>query len=140
MTKAEQYNQFIKAIEFDEIVLSELNAKKHNDPEEGQWSAEINPEFSLIEKNDKKIKAMVVFDVKVISKHQSNITILFSISAKFILTYNILEAIIITDEIIERFINTNVPLNGWPYGREIISSMSTKMGFPPLLIGTFKVI
>lgn len=29
----------------------------------------------------------------------------------------------------------NKPLNAWPYGREIISSITSRMGLPPLNLG-----
>ncbi|NLJ80285.1 MAG: protein-export chaperone SecB [Firmicutes bacterium] len=38
------------------------------------------------------------------------------------------------------FLQNNPPLNSWPYAGEIISSLTTRMGFPPLVIEPYKVI
>ncbi|GMO00749.1 hypothetical protein [Parageobacillus thermoglucosidasius] len=44
------------------------------------------------------------------------------------------------EEAIKLFVQRNVPVNIWPYARELISQLTMSMGFPPLLIGTYKYI
>lgn len=42
------------------------------------------------------------------------------------------------DEYILKFIELNVPVNIWPYAREIISSITTRVGYPALILPPYK--
>ncbi|GBF34626.1 phage protein [Desulfocucumis palustris] len=133
------YNQFIKNVELDEVVLSELEAKRFSPPEDGKWSVDLTPNFFLIEKNINKLEAAAAFDLVAKDLKDNNENEMFTLRAKFILNYNVANMVEISDEVIDRFIKTNVPINSWPYARELISSVSIRLGYPALIIGMFKV-
>ncbi|WP_394512536.1 protein-export chaperone SecB [Priestia aryabhattai] len=44
---------------------------------------------------------------------------------------------ILFEQEIKEFSSRNVPVNAWPYVRELVSSLTTRMGYPPLLIPLF---
>ncbi len=57
------------------------------------------------------------------------------VSAVFILDYNIAESPVgITDEAANAFGKMNGIHNVWPYWREYVQSVSTRVGFPPLTL------
>lgn len=132
-----KYNEFVKGLELEEIVLSELDSKRISEPEKGHWVFDVKHDFSLILKSEEKLKAKAQFIVSTQNKDSGQE--LFSIKAVFLINYKNSSKIELTEEMEKRFINTNIPLNIWPYAREIVSSLSTRMGYPPLIIGTFKV-
>ena len=43
-------------------------------------------------------------------------------------------------ELKQRFVERNVPVNVWPYIREIVATMTAKMGLPPLVLPTLKIV
>jgi preprotein translocase subunit SecB len=134
---SKMYKDFIGTIELDNIVLNGLQVKRLNKPGSNKLEVELEPNFRLAtEKRKDKLLAMADFKVNIKDEKDNEILI---IQAEFLLTYTYSGEISITDDIQEKFLETNVPLNSWPYGRELISSITTRMGYPALVIGTFKV-
>ena len=46
----------------------------------------------------------------------------------------------LSEEEKQQFLSRNVPVNVWPYARELISTMATRLGYPALLIPPYVVI
>jgi|SRR5665648_48136 len=132
----EVYNKFIQTLELVDIVLGDLVIKKKTEPLGGSFSFNLSPNFTLTERTEDKLTATAEFNLEV--EDGNNIEV-FSINAKFTLRYTFSKEVELNEEIEERFLKSNVPLNSWPYGRELISSLTTRMGYPSLVIGTFKV-
>ena len=44
-----------------------------------------------------------------------------------------------TDSIFEVFQNTNLPLNLWPYLREMVHTVSMRMGLPSLVLPVYQI-
>jgi preprotein translocase subunit SecB len=142
----EIYNKLIEAIELENIFLRNLNSERF--PSSG-FNGDIQTEVSVAQrmefKTNNNIVTSVQFDVDAFDELNKE-NKLFSIQSIFILEYrleNVDEDLLNSDEFaqaIEDFIRINVPLNAWPYGRELISQMTTRMGLPQLVIGTYKYI
>ena len=136
----EEYNKLIKCIELKRIVLASLNCQLNSDiykqQRSGPAKVELKPSFHLKSKDEKTIYAVANFNVNVFDDDENEK--IFNIEATFLLIYEMEEKC--EDRVIEEFIKRNVPLNAWPYGREIISNLTCKMGLPPLIIGLYKVI
>lgn len=71
--------------------------------------------------------------------------ILFDISLGFMLKYSLevnddTKDIVsnFTEDLFSQFAHRNAVLNIWPYAREMISNITTRMGYPPLFIPHYK--
>lgn len=153
----EKYNDLIKNIELQEITLLDLNCKK-------------NPEFNTQNESlniylDHDIKQMVhnginvffpiffkVFSFESSEKESINdvsekdilFKIEFTLELNYIIDFNMVEDVVADIQNFKKefgiFAEKNVPINAWPYARELVSNMTTKMGFPPLLLPMYKNI
>ncbi len=65
---------------------------------------------------------------------------LFSIKFDYCIAYSVESLSTFSNEYIEFFIYKNVPINIWPYARELVSSITTRMGFSPLILKPHKSI
>ncbi|WP_170270467.1 protein-export chaperone SecB [Heliorestis acidaminivorans] len=159
MDNKEKYSQLISMIELKNIELISLNcnqnpafnhkgskpidaAIKYNTKEVIQSGIELIFPFCLSlatfsNENNSGEKDYDLID----SKDK-----LFDISLELYLNYYIE----VTDnstldlsnflEEINEFANKNVIINAWPYAREIVSNVTTRMGFPPLLLPPYKAM
>ena len=135
----EEYKKLIECIELKKIVLCSLNCQLNSDiliqQKSGQAKVELKPSFRLKSKDEKTICAEANFNVNVFD--EKNNEKILNIYSSFLLIYTLEEEC--EDSAIEEFIKRNIPLNAWPYGREIISNLTSRMGLPPLDIGLYKV-
>jgi hypothetical protein len=63
-----------------------------------------------------------------------------SIEATFLLTYSGEKLSEISPEQVAAFGQANGIYNAWPYWREFVQAMTTRMGLPPLVIPVFRLI
>lgn len=135
--KKEIYRKLIESIDIKKIYLLELMLKRtNNEPTEG-LNVKVNPSFELLSFQDRVIETQAKISVKAISKETNNV--FFSIDATFQVNYELRKEIDgVDEEIVDIFVNQNLPINIWPYMRELVSSHTTKMGLPPLVLGVFK--
>lgn len=61
------------------------------------------------------------------------------IEATFELLYELDASDDVDEEDLEHFAYVNSTLHAWPYWRELVQSMTTRMGLRPLIVGTFKI-
>lgn len=132
------YNDFIRTIELSNIKLTDLHCNNTNELTDIESiHIELNVNFQRVNVSPGKITASAEFQV---NAHKTDYIDerYFTINALFLLSYSYDDEITLTEEMIERFIKVNVPLNAWPYGRELISSTTSRMGYPSLFISTLK--
>jgi preprotein translocase subunit SecB len=134
------YKQFIKDIEIQDIFLSNIESKRHvivfNTPSESNVNVEFNPKFIFDHIENDKFISKAIFEVL----GKTNQEKLFSITCEFTVINYISTPELMKEEFINEYIERNLPLITWPYGREIINSTTTRMGFPPLILGNHKVV
>lgn len=135
----DSYKNFIQNVELEEIFLQGLKAKRFEIIPTGSANVNISTHFALSERQTDGIIALAQFKVEINNSEEGQTTPFF-IHADFILRYSFPKGLEVADEVIKQFINRNVPLNSWPYARELISSITTRMGLPPLVIGTLKLL
>ncbi len=63
----------------------------------------------------------------------------FHIVAEFHAHYSLDKTVKASAAALDRFAATNGVFNLWPYWREFVQSMSTRMGLPPLTVPSFRV-
>lgn len=140
-----KYNEFIRNIELSKIFLLSINCKRplEYSKESFPLAADIKkPRFEIAKDSQKALTVIATIEVVIKPEDDAQEPTEgeeTSITASFALEYKKTNNVEVSDEIIDRFLNTNVPLNCWPYGREIISSITTRMGYPALILPTIKV-
>lgn len=136
----------IEAVELDSIILRQVNSERFfNEDFQGDIQTEIGVAKRLEAKTSEEFLSSVHFKIKAFD-HSEEEKVLFNIECNFLLQYRLNEKLLNgldneeIGEAIELFVERNVPLNAWPYGREFISQMTTRMGLPSLVIGTYKYL
>ncbi|MDD3269018.1 MAG: protein-export chaperone SecB [Syntrophomonadaceae bacterium] len=133
---AKLYKSFIESLDLEEIFLDSLKVKNYHLPKPRNLTVKLEPEFGISKIFKDSFFASAKFQVIVSDDKERKA---FVIDARFRLLYNFESSITIDDEMQEKFMATTLPVNSWPFAREIISSMTTRMGYPSLLIAPFKV-
>lgn len=132
----ERYSRFIEGLDLRQIYLLSLSCSRQVDLEGERWLVDLTPEFQIVD-SDKSEEIMVEARLRANAHHQKEQMVV--VDATFMLIYHSASETKFDDEIKEVFLKNNPPLNVWPYAREVISSMTTRMGLPPLIIEPYKV-
>jgi len=126
------YNNMIKNTRLDNVFLNSLNlepVKEINDE-----NAEVDVDFGYgctkFTINENCLQFYPNFKVFLSFNEESVVSFNFVLNVK----YTLEDASKYDDIYIEEFINRNLPINVWPYARETISSITTRIGFPALVI------
>jgi len=132
------YNKFvrgvdIKAINLKGLVVSDVDSNVGPD-------LDVNLRFSCDEYklDGDTMEAYPVFVLDVSKSINDETHYAFKINAQFVLIYTIENLEDYGQEYFKMFLDRNVPFNVWPYGRELISSLTTKLGLPALFIDPLK--
>lgn len=129
------YREFIESLELEDIYLSSLEVKILSEPKSEDLSVDLEPTFDINNACEGTLETKARFKVSVTNGE----TPIFIIDVEFTLLYTYSPDITINEAIQERFVQTTLPVNSWPYAREIISTMTSRMGFPSLIIHPFKI-
>lgn len=135
----EIYKEFIKDIELKEVFLSKVISKREVlviNSSELDIKVEFNPTFDKVEQNENEFTSKAEFDLIA----RTNNKIIFQIACEFIVVNYISNKELMKPDCIDAYIQNNLPIIVWPYGRELINSMTTRMGFPPLILGNRKIV
>jgi preprotein translocase subunit SecB len=132
------YNEFIKSLSLEEIVLLLLEAQRtSHSPAPGELEVSLKSDFHLLDHPANQLRARADFDLKVTDSQKEKA---FEIRIQFMLTYRSNMEYSLSEEEKQQFLSRNVPVNVWPYARELISTMATRLGYPALLIPPYVVI
>lgn len=146
---AKQYGEFVRCIELQDIFLVQSNVQREwFKAELPSITVELKSNPELIALNETEFNVKVNFIVMTTTQPEQTLEKENILTMTF--SYNLLYSITGFDqtelspkeknEILELFCKRNVPINIWPYAREYISSMTVRMGFPALIIGTKKTV
>lgn len=127
------YNKFINGLELLEIKLVYSESKAEED---FSLPAEVETEDSKDYKQLEEGKFIVTHEYKLKTIEKGKKKAGLQINAIFYLIYQ--SEIPITDEIFEVFSEISLPLHTWPYFRQFVQEMTSKMGIPPLTLGLLK--
>lgn len=149
------YNKFIQMINLEGIEIESLNCVKNNKFTRGNGKKiNIKIDHEVIDASRNGVDLLIPFKLDVMAFYQlsdksvgaefSENETLFKISLILNLNYKLKiedsDAFSVNlDEEIAAF-SSNVTLNAWPYAREVVSSMTTRMGLPPYSLPTFAFI
>lgn len=133
------YNGFIASLEFREIRVPKLYYKFWGSSEgTGNWVVEIDNKVSSKKTGVGDLRGDIRFEVKVVNQEFPD-TKLFEVKGIVEITYSYDPAITITKDMLSVFEARNIPLNGWPYVRELVSNATLRMGVRPLVLPPFRV-
>ena len=115
-----------------------LNSKTHFNPALLQEGMEVRYAFQSKVESNKEEKTISVIDHFQLFVQKEGVTNLkdstVKLSADYLLLYSVSSWDGILDEHLEAFGKMNGIYNGWPYWREFVQSMTTRMGLPALAL------
>lgn len=139
--KEEIYRELVNKVSIDAIKLDSLSItdvnhyNSNNIPQLGVNLKFENEEFKV---NGSELRVLPNFFVEVVDESSENKEIAFKINLTFLIEYSIEGLDKFDNGYVEMFVLRNVPINIWPYAREFISSLTTRIGYPALVIGAYK--
>lgn len=150
----QKYNELITKINLDKIELDSLNCKQNTDFRDtfGELDIALEHDIKSVDKDGVELRVQMGFEVAAAETKGTEKTIedlseertLFKInfSLNLIYTFKVedkIDFLLDLEEEIKVFVDNNVPVNAWPYARETISSITTRMGLPSLVIPPYKI-
>ncbi|MNB91785.1 hypothetical protein D3C75_388710 [compost metagenome] len=156
----EKYNKFISLLTLSEINLGSLTCTQNPEALDNKVSLDIAISYGISEVQQSGLEIMIEFEFRVkafFNKDETSKDIedispeetMFDISLTLLLKYNlslsdedIEKGDIFEDyaDILEPFSENVVSINAWPYVRELVSNLTGRMGFRPLMIPLKKTI
>lgn len=150
-----QYDKLISMIQLEDIYVSKIKCSRSEEFKDQKQPQRIHLEYDIkaIKQTGIEITIPVFFKVapyyageknEILFEDAGEKNILFSIECEIDLKYMItLEESEKQDmsefkNELQMFAKKNVPVNVWPYARELFSSLSSRMGFSSLIIPVFK--
>ncbi len=131
----EKYREFIKAVELRNIKLIELNTriveKQPTSDDALKVSIKTTDEYKIF--ND-----ILIFYVNYTLAMKQSKKVVLKIKAKYDITYKLLKKIEIDEEVIDFFSKINLPLNVWPFFRELCNDVTAKMRISPIVLPLLK--
>lgn len=149
---SEKYNNLIEMIDLKSIEVYSLTCEQDNELKKtGNKKIDINLTHNVekVMVEGFNLLVRIEFDVKAIEAREAAKTeelkpdVLFNINLHLDLKYGLEmedEDLFLKDFEAElnEFVKNNALINAWPYVRETISSLTVRMGFPSLIIPTYK--
>lgn len=127
------YNKFIDGLDLLEIKLAYSESQAEED---FSLPAEVETEDSKDYKQLEEGKFIVTHEYKLKTIEKGKKKAGLKINAIYKLIYQ--SEIPITDEIFEVFSEISLPLHTWPYFRQFVHEMTSRMGLPPLTLDLLK--
>lgn len=133
-----KYNKMVENIEIINILLKSINLNdvKLLNITDVKYDVKLNYKCESFKKfNNNIVEFYPKFILDIGYKEKNMLNLEFELRV----IYKLDDIDKYEDEYILKFIEINLPINIWPYAREIISSMTTRIGYPVLVISPYKV-
>ncbi len=131
----------IAAVQIEDIRLIEASVRTRIRSPEDVGEVELVIDTSASIKEHKKGSSFVVLatiDAKLLP-HKSPENAAISIKAAFELQYTLPPKFSVSRRDLDTFARINGVFNAWPYWREFVESMTSRMHLPPLVLPVFRV-
>ena len=127
------YSKLLEKIEIEDIVLIGLEAKRYPSKIEKDinFGLKHEPEFIKKEEND-----FDIVDIYTITAKSGKRNI-FKIRIKWLLNFS--SEVEVDEKFFEIYAERSLILNTYPYVREIVQSITSKMDVPPLVMPLYKI-
>jgi len=131
-----KYNEFIHSLELVDIYVAELTFKRLKDISKNNQvpvKVTVKPtknEYKKVETDLYEITHRVLFKLEYMKGERENL--FFELKVTFKLFYRSKHEL--TNDIFKIFVERNIPINVFPFLREIICNSMYRAGLPPILI------
>ncbi|MGB4439791.1 MAG: protein-export chaperone SecB [Sedimentibacter sp.] len=133
----EEYNKFVNSVKINLINLKQLSVERVNyDAVNSKLSVKLSFNTDTYKSELGLLRVYPKFIIEVVD---INDVTAFSINFEYSIEYSFNGIENIENDYIEAFVKRNVPINIWPYARELVSSLTTRMGFPALIMAPFTI-
>lgn len=126
----QEYLQILKGLNLDHLSLEECTAKVRKE----KWGTELP--YSWKDQARYELVSPSIVNIthhyELIATASSKRDFALRILCVFSLSYSAKQAL--TEDFMDIFIKRNVPLNTWPYFRELVQNMTQRMNVPPLVL------
>ncbi len=128
------YREMMSGLTLQKVLLTENNVLRNPDlsPEDAIVEVEKETQYQIREEDKRDFRFVEIITVKSSTDEGEEKKEIFTISGRFLLQYR--SPIEVNEELMEMFSGRNLSVHSWPYLREFIQSMSTRMGLPPMLL------
>lgn len=100
---------------------------------DGPWKLDYRDHLGSVERTDDNEVAVIVRFVLTGSVPESEQELL-RISQVIRIRYEVLEDAEISQQDLREFAKVNALYNAWPYAREVVQQMSTRLNYPPIVL------
>ncbi|REJ32801.1 MAG: hypothetical protein DIU82_11730 [Bacillota bacterium] len=147
----EDYKRCLEAVELQEIWLAKLRAEAKTFDEaapllRGSGGLQASIEVKTTHRFDNATNKLTVYVTAHVTGRPAEgadpgeASSLIELESTFALVYSFESTYKVEEPVVTLFIRRNVPINVWPYIREIISDLTVRMGYPRLILPTLKVL
>lgn len=130
----EEYSNMLSSIELRQILLNDCSAKKHDIKSKG---GTIDLDISMrlgYDQNTNEASFLATYKLEGVKRSESEEEKVFTLSASFLLSYMKIKEVEINKDFVSIFKENSIELVSWPYFREYVQNMISRMGFPPLTL------
>lgn len=131
---SEEYSDILSSITLSQISLNDCSIRRHDAKLKG-GTIDLNISMKLLhEQNASGVDFLVNYKLEGVKRTDDTEEKVFTISAGFLLSYIKNKDVDITKEFVDVFKKNSIELVTWPYFREFVQNMVSRMGFPPLTL------
>jgi len=123
-----KYNELLQYLELKDLYLKESRCELHSRNLDDNASIEFREKAGKVNLVENTASIEIAYDLNVHSKESKILTI----SAKYVIIYEVAQKL--PEEFFEIYTNFTLPIQTFPYLRELVHSTTTKMGLPHLLL------
>ena len=123
-----QYNEMLRHLALQNIYLKELKASV----EMYEWKGQARLDFTDDAKLLRLTEEDATVEVRYVLRATVGQSLIFSMEATYLVTFKLNEAV--SDEFFEIYNHYSLPLQTYPYFRELVSSTLSKMDLPRLIL------
>ena len=129
-----EFNNFVKNLKLKNIFISELQTKR-NKNFKLPASIKITSARNFKNLKNNTIEILVNYTIEATQKGKKKPG--FKISVTYVLHFE--SEVKMNEEFFEKF-DPSITLETWPYLRSLVNDLTMRMGLPPLVLRTFKMI
>jgi preprotein translocase subunit SecB len=129
-----EYMKMLKGIDLRDVYLKDVSSRLNTREISHPAKLKLDEDFKII-KNDNK---EAVIESKYSLSAKSGKRNVFSIKASYHVVFHLDNSL--PDEFFILYSRSSLPLQTYPYFRELVNSMISRMGLPPLVLGLRKFL
>lgn len=130
----EEYAATLSSISLSQILLNDCSVKKYEIKTKG-GAIDLDITMKLgYDQNAGEASFIATYKLDGVKRSEGAEEKVFTITASFLLSYMKKKEIEVTKEFVNVFKDNSIELVSWPYFREFVQNMISRMGFPPLTL------